>query len=89
MKRLVQRLQIPSLQLQLRCLRIESHMFGADRLGDGNHSVLPQQPCQRYLGWRHAVPGSYLFERSVGEHLAALTDRAVGHDRHLVLLAPR
>ncbi|MNL39380.1 hypothetical protein D3C87_1616570 [compost metagenome] len=88
MKRLVQRLQIPCLKLQLRGLRIESNVFGADRLGDSDHAVLAQQPRQRYLCGRHAMAGSHLIECGIGEHFSALADRAVGHDRHLVLLAP-
>ena len=86
-KRLVQRLQIPDLKLQLRGLCIQVHVFGPNRLGDGNHAILSQNPCQRYLRRGRRVTGGHLGQRRVGQQLPALAYWTVCHQWLAMLLA--
>jgi hypothetical protein len=59
------------------------------RLRNCDYFRLAQHPGERNLGGSRIMRSRDFIENRISEQLAAVTDRRIRHDRHLVRVAPR
>src|SRR5690242_19135231 len=77
----VERGEIVGIECEVDGAAVVADMLERRRLGDHDHTVLPQQPRERNLRRTGAVPCGDFLQRPVAEN-AALLERGIGHDRN-------